>query len=376
MKGILLVSIAFSPNLGGIETHFDDLTSVISKNKIKNSVLTYKPITSKIDAKFYEKRGSYTEIYRIPWFSGIFYKLVKSPIVEFLYLLPGLFFALPILLLYRGKEIGTIHSHGLVAGFISVFWGKVFDKKVITTTHSIYNFPNTGLYRKFSRWIFNGSDIILTLSKQSKKEIKSLDISGGKIKVFTYWIDLKRFKKISYAKEKIRMKNEFIVFCASRLIPEKGIRELLNAACVWDKRILLLISSDGPLKAEVLNFQKKYRNIRYIGRLSQQQLPLYYSASDLLIVPSTHEEGFGRVILESLACGTPVVGSNRGAIPEAIDKSVGKLIDVTPKNIKDVIEYFYMNSAKLEKLSRNARHFVERKYSEKNAQSIIKYYKK
>jgi len=375
MNNVLIVSIGFSPNIGGIETHFDDLVAAISKKKLKNWVLTYKPITTNVKARFFERKGGYTEIYRIPWVSGIFYKLVKNPILEFIYLVPGLFVGLPIFLFLKGKEISVIHSHGLVAGFASVFWGKIFGKRVITTTHSIYHFPKTGIYREFSFWIFNSSDLVLTLSKQSKKEIEQLGISKEKVKVFTYWIDLNRFKRIENAKEKLNLNGKFIVFCASRLVPEKGVGELLKAASLWNKKIRLLMASDGPLKNEVLNYQKKYKNVIYVGRLTQEQLPLYYSAADLFIIPSTHEEGFGRVILESLACGTPVIGSNRGAIPEAMDNTVGRLIEITPENIINAVEYFYKNSVKLEKLSKNARSFAEKRFSEKNAETIIKAYK-
>ncbi|OGM08585.1 hypothetical protein A2159_03000 [Candidatus Woesebacteria bacterium RBG_13_34_9] len=124
----------------------------------------------------------------------------------------------------------------------------------------------------------------------------------------------------------------------------------------------------------MLSFQKKFSNIFYVGKLTQEQLPVYYSAADIVIVPSTHEEGYGRVILESLACGTPVIGSDRGAIPEAMNETVGKLIDITPENIKESVEYFYENTDKLKSLSNNTREYAEKRYSERNAIEIIKSY--
>jgi glycosyltransferase involved in cell wall biosynthesis len=103
-------------------------------------------------------------------------------------------------------------------------------------------------------------------------------------------------------------------------------------------------------------------------------LPLYYSAADVLIVPSTHEEGFGRVILESLACGTPIVGSNRGGIPDAVDKTVGMLLDITPENIVQSLEYLSTHKDKLDIMKKHTRQFAEKKYSNKNAEQIIKMY--
>lgn len=374
MKEILLVSIAFSPNIGGIETHFDNLTEALAKRKIKTWVLTYKPITTKIKTAFHEKRGKYIEIYRIPWFGNFFYSLVKNPIAEFIYLAPGLFIALPVFLILKARKIKTIHSHGLVAGFVSVFWGKIFGKRVITSTHSIYHFPKGGFYRDFAIWIFGNSDTVLTLSRQSRNEIIALGINKNKVHVFTYWIDLNKFKKIENAKEKVGWKNKFIVLFAGRLVQEKGVGELLDAAKIWDKRITLAIAGIGPMEEEIKYSKLKIQNLLYLGKIDNDKLPLYYSASDFVIVPSVHEEGFGRVILEALACGTPVIGANRGAIPEAMDESVGKLIKVTPVNIKNAVEYFYRNPDKLDKLSKNTRRFAEVRYSERNVKTIIKAY--
>lgn len=375
-KKVLLVSIGFSPNVGGIETHFDDLLSSLVSKGWAVDVLTYKPITTPIKARIFERQGKSIVIYRLPLISGKFYNLVSKPTLEFLYLTPGLFIALPILLIFKGRSIQVIHSHGLVAGFVSVFWGKLFGKRVITTTHSIYNFPKIGWYRYFARLIFKLSDHVLTLSEQSAEEIESLGVDKKQITVFTYWIDLKRFRKINQARIKLNLNYNFITLYVGRLVPEKGIRELISAAGNWLPSIALLIVGTGPLSSEIERAVKKHHNIIFIGRVSQTDLPFYYSAADLLIVPSIHEEGFGRVILESLACETPVIGSNRGAIPEVIDESVGRLISVTPQNIKNTVEYFYKNPSQLKLLSSNSRDFAVKRYSEKNAETIIKTYSK
>ena len=69
-----------------------------------------------------------------------------------------------------------------------------------------------------------------------------------------------------------------------------------------------------------------------------------------------------------------MIGSSRGAISEAMNETVGKMIDISPHNIKKTVEYFYKNTDKLQRLSKNARHFAIKRYSEKNAETIIKTY--
>jgi glycosyltransferase involved in cell wall biosynthesis len=295
---ILLVCIAFRPNVGGVETHLNDLVEAIVKRNWFCRVLTYMPLTVNTRAKIVESDPGY-KVYRIPWPRNLFYKLVHSPILEFIYLVPGLFFVLPLLLLTQARNIKTIHSHGLIAGFVSVFWGKLFGKKVITTTHSIYSFPKSGWYRRFSRWVFSKSDEVLCLSNQSVREIADLGVDKRKITRFTYWIDVNRFVPAN------RASKDFIVLFVGRLVPEKGVSQLVEAAKMWNPKIKLQVIGEGPLKTIIPDKQ-------FVGKVDQADLPKYYQRASLTIIPSVHEEGFGRVILESLACGTPVIGSNRG----------------------------------------------------------------
>ncbi len=371
---VLQLTCHFQPNVGGVETHLNDLVSELVKRKYEVFVLTYRPLMSDAEWKITEKKKSLT-IIRIPWIKGYFYRFVKSPVLEFIYLFPGLFAVLPFVLLFNKFDV--IHTHGLVAGFVGVFWGRIFGIKVITTTHSIYTFPQTGLYMKFARWIFKGSYHILTLSKQSKIEIEKLGINSDMITVFTYWIDLNKFKskksKVK-SKEDIEWKDKFVVLFVGRLIEEKGVLVLLEAAKRWNKKINIALAGEGPLREKILDQKSEIKNLIYLGKIDNNDLPKYYSAADLVIVPSINEEGFGRVIIESLACGTPVVGSNRGAIPEAMDKSVGRLIDVSEQNIINEIEYLFYNTKTLGNLSDNSRAFSEKKYSNKNVDLITRYY--
>lgn len=369
---ILLLTAHYSPNVGGVETHLDDLTQSLTQRGNKIFVLTYRPLTTKTSWKIFENRDD-LKIFRIPWVPGLFYKLIHKPVLTFVYLFPGLFIVLPFCLLINKPEV--IHAHGIVAGSVAVFWGKIINIRTVVSTHSIYSFPKSGIYRKFVVWIFNNASHVSTLSKQGLKEIQSLGINKSNTSNFTYWVDMGKFKNIPNAKKFTSWGNNFTVLFVGRLVEEKGVRELLGSFDMWNKNINLAIAGDGPMVNRVKKISKVNRRLIYLGRVSQEKLPIYYSASDLLIVPSISEEGFGRVIIESLACGTPVIGSKKGAIPEAINNSVGTLIDVNCDTLKDTVEKYYKNRKLVKIQSESARNFAVQKYSENNVVKIINSYK-
>lgn len=371
---VLQLTVHFAPNIGGVETHLNDLVKALVKRKIAVFVLAYQPLVAKEKWKLYETDNKFT-ILRLPWISGFFYKLVKHPILEFLYLFPGLFIATPFVLIKKNPDV--IHAHGLVAGFTGIFWGKIFGKRIIVSIHNIYNFPKEGLYRNFAKIIFQNADKSLALSKQAQEEIISLGIERKKVDNFTYWIDLNAFRDSSLKvknKKTLGWTDKFTVLFVGRLVKEKGILELLDSFKDWPSEINLKVIGTGPLENEVREKAARYKNLQYLNYIKQEDLPSYYRGSDILIIPSTSEEGFGRVIIESLSCGTPVIGAKRGAIPEAMDETVGKLIDVTKDNIKNAVLYFYKNRVNLNKLAKRCRSFAERRYSEKNAEKIIRSY--
>ena len=104
------------------------------------------------------------------------------------------------------------------------------------------------------------------------------------------------------------------------------------------------------------------------------ELYKFYNVADLFCIPSQYEEGFGRVVLEAVACGLPVVGSNKGAIPEALNEEVSILVDPNAENLEGAIRKLYLDKEYYEKISSNCRRYAEENYSEKNIKLITRYY--
>jgi len=371
---MLVLAIGFLPNIGGLETHLKDLIDELIKDKWKVTVLTYQPLNTPILGKWVEKSDNFL-IFRLPVFQGIFYRLLKSPLLEFLFLEPLLFLAVPLVLL-KFPEIGVINGQGLIAGFAASFWSKVFRKRYVVSAQSVYGFPAKGFYRQTCKWIFNCADKVIAISEQSKQDIQTLGVESNKIVVYTNWENSNFFKPQDkrIAKRKIGLIDKFVVSFFGRFVEEKGIKLLLEAIKLCDNNITFAIYGEGPLQDLVLAASRNFKNVIYMKTIPPDQLPLHYSAADIVIMPSLHEEGFGRVAAGALYCGTPVIASNRGALPEVVNNSVGKIINPSSSEIAKVINYYFLNKQVLRDCALKARVYALSKFSEKNAEKIINTY--
>lgn len=114
----------------------------------------------------------------------------------------------------------------------------------------------------------------------------------------------------------------FVAVCVRRLVARMGIDGLLDAwaAAQLPQGSTLLIVGDGPLREhlrERADAAPLAGAVRVVGRLSDEQLVAAYRAADAAVVPTAALEGFGMVVLEAAACGTPSLVTDVGGLPEA-----------------------------------------------------------
>lgn len=373
---VLILTPFFSPNIGGVETHLDDLVEVLKDQSFKSYVLTYQPLMSDKIAAKKEIIGN-TEIHRVEWFRNLFYKLEPYPILDFLYLTPRLFIA-TLFFLISHPNVKIIHAQGINAAFIAILLKPLFNLKVIISTHAVYEFQGESIFAKVTRWTFNRSDKILSLLEHSKKELIKLGVKQSKIESYTYWIDQETFniKDKNQAKKILNWdSNKKHILFVARLFEKKGVTPLLQAAVqMQNSQNIFHIVGTGPMEQQVIYASSKYSNIIFHGKIPNTELPQYFQAADVFIIPSTHEEGAGRVIMEALSCGTPVIGANRGGIPEILDATVGELIDITPENISRAIGTITNRINQNDLTPEICREYAKQKFSIKNAQKIISAY--
>jgi glycosyltransferase involved in cell wall biosynthesis len=122
----------------------------------------------------------------------------------------------------------------------------------------------------------------------------------------------------------------FTVGYAGRLVSSKGLGDLLAAVRKLDAPVELLLIGDGEERAQLEGRQVPGSKVRVLDGLAHDQMASGYSQLDVLVLPShttpTWKEQFGRVIVEALWCGVPVVGSDSGEIPWLIELTGGGLV--------------------------------------------------
>lgn len=365
IKGVLIITPFFSPNIGGVESHLDDLVNELNKNKINSYVLTYSPLTTKTTYLTHEKRGL-CHIIRFPWFGyQLFPKLEKYPLLDFLYLTPYLLIRSFFWLIFNKSQISIIHSQGFNAAFIGVILGKIFNLKHICSTHAVYE-NIQGLSKILTVKILSLCDQVLCLSQASINQLTNWGLKSSQIKLYRYWINQSNFKPSTSP-------SKFTILFVGRLIAKKGIRVVLKAA-VKLPIYQFLIAGNGPLEKEVANFSRTHKNTQYLGAIPNKNLPKIYQQASLFCIASQYPEGYGRVIMEAVASGIPVIGSNFGAIPEALDNTVSILFSPTTTNFVKYINILYQNPKQYQSLQKNCRSYAKKYFSSRNFQTILKTY--
>jgi glycosyltransferase involved in cell wall biosynthesis len=122
----------------------------------------------------------------------------------------------------------------------------------------------------------------------------------------------------------------FTVGYAGRLVESKGLADLLAAVRMLDAPVELLLIGNGELRDQLDGQPIPGSSVRVLDGLTHEQMAAGYAQLDVLVLPShttpTWKEQFGRVIIESLWCGVPVVGSDSGEIPWVIGLTGGGLV--------------------------------------------------
>ena len=189
------------------------------------------------------------------------------------------------------------------------------------------------------------------------------------VRVIPGGVDIKKFNPnldTADIDNKYHLKGKNVVMFAGKLTVYKGVRYLIKAARKISAEVVIL--GEGPerenLEKRVRDYQLK--NVHFIGHMAaSNELNKFYKRAQVFVAPSVWDEPLGLVILEAMACKTPVVVTRKGGIPLAVKDGVNGYF-VRPKNaseIADKVNKLLLDEEKRLKMGENARRIVEEKFS-------------
>jgi glycogen synthase len=286
--------------------------------------------------------------------------------------------------------------------------------RLILTTHSLephrpWKVEQLGTAYQASSWVektaYENADGVIAVSESMRRDVHDLyGVPFEKIGVIYNGIDLNEFRHSPnpevLASYQINPDKPFVLF-VGRITRQKGIIHLVNAIQHISKDIQIVLCAGAPDTEEVGREMankveeaqiKSHNDIIWISRIiPKKDLVALYSHASLFICPSVYEP-FGIINLEAMACGTPVVASATGGIPEVVvHNETGLLISFEPVSSADfeprdperfsydlatAINNLLANPDKTEAMAKKSRQRVEQHFSWFSiAQKTLEFYK-
>jgi len=272
----------------------------------------------------------------------------------------------------RKENPSLIHVHWILPqGLVAVIAKMFCNVRVITTAHGSDAFTLKGsLLDSLKRIVLCKSDAWTSNTRATSMAIGQTRLP--KPQIIPMGVHVKRFQ--NGRPERLRAelsKDDFLVLFVGRLIKEKGVEDLLKSISLLPPDLInrthLWIVGEGDQVHWLKNYSDTLgtgANVRFYGPIANDQLADFYSAADLLVMPSTEVEGQGLVILEAFAARLCVIATRVGGISEAVEDGYsGVLIEPHhPEQLSTAIQKLLYSDQLRRELTENAFSKVQRYY--------------
>jgi phosphatidyl-myo-inositol dimannoside synthase len=322
-SSLLVVTQDFPPQIGGISRYAQSISRALAHHR-KVTVLA----PGSVRAWNHECAEPYRSI-RYPWFHTSFFGF-STVLSE-----PAALCATRTRVAFHAQYATALGS------FIAKRLGLIDRYYIAAHAMEILRENYGPIHLAWRDSVLKDADAVFAVSNYTAELVRRRGVTDDRIEVVYNGVDLNRFKltDATQLRGELELSSKKIILSVSRLVKRKGIDTLIEAfrnIALRHTDSVLIIVGDGPerpnLTAISADLIQKQR-VRFVGSITDSDLPAYYSMADIMIMPSRaledgDVEGFGLVFLEANACGTAVIGSRVGGIPDAIeDKVSGLLVD-------------------------------------------------
>jgi teichuronic acid biosynthesis glycosyltransferase TuaC len=248
-------------------------------------------------------------------------------------------------------------------GFAAVLLGKKLGLPVIVSARGtdINLYPSFGLIRPMIRWTLRHAAARVAVSGALRDKMAMVGGTDIPIRVIPNGVDAVRFRPVPLQEARKQLglppENPTIV-AVGALIEAKGHHYLIRAIRELAPRypdLQLYILGEGPYRGMLEKFVRELElagRVHLMGKKPNEELRLWFSAAQVSCLASSRE-GWPNVVSESLACGTPVVATRVGGIPEIIHcPEFGILVEQTSKSIAAGLDQALSKSWNREEISR------------------------
>ncbi len=225
-----------------------------------------------------------------------------------------------------------------LATFQFLFLSKILGAKVVFRIVENIVRPWPFPFSKTEAYVIKHSDGAVAAGEEAKSVLGRKGY-GGDPPIVPFFVDPNLFRKrnVSELKEKLNL-NGLVIGYIGRLDKSKGILILVEAASMLAREnpstnYQLFIVGSGYLKDKICSLSRKLHmedKLVMLESVPHSEAPLYFNCMDVCVLPSVTtsvwKEQFGRVLIEAMACGVPVIGSNSGEIPWIIENTGGGLV--------------------------------------------------
>lgn len=359
---IAQVSATFPPYMGGTG-------NVCYHNSLELAKLGHE--VTVITSRYPDEEYEYSDSIKVVRFKPLF-RLGNAPLIPKLMTL---------------EKFDIVHLHyPFIFGSELILLNTIFKKSALVVTYhqdlifnGLLSYPANIYNLVVSDRVFSRAKKILTPSLDhlfnsqvkyiaEKRKAELLELPNGvDTKIFNPYIDCNDIRRMYNLVDK---KVVLFVGALDKAHHFKGVTILIEAfSKIKLQETVLMVVGDGELKQNYQNLANKIglsNRVVFTGRVSEHDLPKYYSISDLLVLPSiSSSEVFGMVLIEAMACGKPVIATNLPGVRTVVDDGNNGYL-IAPENVNDLaskIEYLLQNKDISKKFGEQGRKKVEKYYS-------------